>query len=73
MRITNKHSTALGLPTGQVLPAGEPTEVEGWKAVKENTVVQAWLKAGILVEADDKPAKTEKAAKAKPDDKPAKD
>lgn len=55
MRITNKHKTDLGLPNGQVLRSGEPTNVRDWGKIKENSVVAAWLARGILTEdgADD--------------------
>lgn len=72
MNIINSHSGPLGLPNGQVLPVGGPTDVADWGAIKRNSCVAAWRDAGILSEADDKPAKGEKGGKAKADDKPAK-
>lgn len=52
--ITNTHHTALGLPDGTLLSAGIASNVSNWDAVKDNAVVKAWQKAGIL-KVDDKP------------------
>lgn len=59
--ITNTHDTALGLPNGVILPPGAPTNVDSWDEVKDNAVVKAWQKAGILKVGKDVPAKDEKA------------
>ena len=48
MRVTNNHKTDLGLPNGQVLRSGQPTDVRGWDQVKDNAVIAAWVKSGIL-------------------------
>ncbi len=46
--ITNTTRTAVGLPGGTVLEPSVPTPVHGWDKIKENHVVKAWLKAGVL-------------------------
>jgi len=48
MKITNNHKGELGLPDGQILPAGEATDVPGWDKIKNNAVVQGWIAARIL-------------------------
>lgn len=52
MIITNQHSAPLGLPTGQVLDPGKPTQVRDWSGLKKNAVVAAWTRAGLLKEED---------------------
>lgn len=52
MHVTNTYKGPLGLPTGQELPSGVATPVHNWDTIKKNAVVQAWLKAGILVEGE---------------------
>ena len=69
MNVTNNHSGPLGLPTGQELQPNVATPVHDWATIKQNAVVAAWLKAGILVEgeaqsnADDAPDRDELIAK----------
>lgn len=50
MNIKNTHKSAVVLPNGQPLPSNVATPVRDWEKVKENKVVAAWLRAGILVE-----------------------
>jgi hypothetical protein len=51
--ITNTHRNALAIPGGTVLQPGRPTPVHDWDKIKDNHVVKAWLKAGILKAGDD--------------------
>lgn len=47
--ITNNYKHPLGLPGGQVLPVGEPTEVPNFDRLREGSgVVRSWLRAGVL-------------------------
>jgi hypothetical protein len=52
MQITNNHSSALGLPDGQLLPARQTTAVRDWDRIRKNAVVQAWLRAKVLTEGE---------------------
>lgn len=52
--ITNKHHTPLGLPNGTTLSPGVATNVQDWDEIKDNAVLKAWEKAGILA-VDSKP------------------
>lgn len=52
--ITNTHHTALTVADGVTLPPGIATNVRDWDKIKDNAVVKAWQKAGIL-KVDDKP------------------
>lgn len=57
--VTNNFRTDLALPDGTVLPAGQTVNVPQWDNFKDNHVLNAWQKAGIL--------KVGKAAKADDD------
>lgn len=59
--ITNNHTTALGLPDGTILHPGVASNVPGWDKMKDNSVIKAWGKAGILTAGDSVPAADEKA------------
>ncbi|MCT8281757.1 hypothetical protein [Xanthomonas translucens] len=48
MQISNNHNTSLGLPDGTVLAPGESAIIPNWAQLKTNSVVQAWLAAGVL-------------------------
>lgn len=50
MKITNNHSTALGLPSGIELLPGVATSIPNWPEVKKNAVVKAWVEANVLSE-----------------------
>lgn len=50
MLITNTHRDPLGLPNGQVLNPRIPTQVLNWDKIRQNLVVAAWVRAGLLVE-----------------------
>lgn len=47
--ITNTHKTEVGLPNGQLLKPGVPTNVPDWPEIGQNLVVKAWVRAKILV------------------------
>lgn len=55
MLVTNMHKTALSLPGGIELKPGVETPVHNWDSQKKRPVVAAWLKAGILREAEPAP------------------
>ena len=67
MKITNHSRSPLGIPGhGMIAPGQSMPDVP--ESIKDNTVVAAWFKAGMLVE-NGEPAKPEKhtaAAKPKP-------
>jgi hypothetical protein len=47
--ITNNYKHPLGLPGGQVLPVGQPTEVPNFDRLRAGSgVVRSWLRAGVL-------------------------
>ena len=48
MKITNNHKGPLGLPDGTILQPGEQTPIANWEQLKNNSVVQGWVKAEIL-------------------------
>jgi hypothetical protein len=48
-KVKNHHRSALGLPDGTVIPAGETVDVANWNEVKDNAVVKAWIDHKVLV------------------------
>lgn len=55
MNIINKYKSVLQLGDGTILPPGVTTFVPGWDRLSKGAVVRAWLRAGVLVEAGEKP------------------
>lgn len=48
MEITNKHHTEIILPDGTALTPNETKDVANPGLLKKNSVIKAWLAAGIL-------------------------
>ena len=48
--LTSSHTSPLGLPNkaNTILPPNVTVKVPDWEILKNNSVVKAWMKAGIL-------------------------
>lgn len=49
-RVTSKHDAPLGIPGGPSLRPGATVWVDQWDILRENSVVKAWLDAGLIEE-----------------------
>lgn len=47
-KVTNETDRALGLPSGEVIPAGETRNVKDWTLSENNDVVKSWIDAKAL-------------------------
>lgn len=53
MKITNRYSSSLGIRGLNLNPGDNVVDDETWIDVSDNAVVKAWIKNGVLIEAND--------------------